>query len=432
LEDTLERLIVPPSEIRRAMDYIHSCDLKWQNAMTQWKDRQDKLLLKVKSRIEGKPRDGSVDLKALGLPQDDPDLKVLSQLKALVFQLADQKVVAAQCAFDLLDLQLQKLTADSTSFERELKSRGELMDTDDHDRGYMMEEDDPVQTAPPALTASQHQQSLALQQQIQQAMSQVQKLQHQIAQQSQLDAATTSEAGLNSSKSSNSSFSGSTSTSSLLQQKASVASATIAATLKKSPTVTTTPSANALVPFERTSSPSVQSSMSQQSTSTSTLQQNVSAGLYQLSQARTQFPALTMQQSSPSMADGGLSFSSASSDASHHQQQQQQQQSDPSQRAVSSSNSSSATFTERKPGGGITIAGDLISSLSKLPPTPSTSSTYFTSLLPNHPHTNSSPPKLSDQETNSSQTPNPISNPPASSQRVVIPSEAASKRSRKG
>jgi len=430
LEDTLERLIVPPSEIRRAMDYIHSCDLKWQNAMAQWKDRQDKLLLKVKSRIEGKPRDGSVDLKALGLPQDDPDLKVLSQLKALVFQLADQKVVAAQCAFDLLDLQLQKLTADSTSFEKELKSRGELMDTDDHDRGYMMEEDDPVQTAPPALTASQHQQSLALQQQIQQAMSQVQKLQHQIAQQSQLDAATTSEAGLNSSKSSNSSFSGST----LLQQqqKASVASATIAATLKKSPTVTTTPSANALVPFERTSSPSVQSSMSQQSTSTSTLQQNVSAGLYQLSQARTQFPALTMQQSSPSMADGGLSFSSASSDASHHQQQQQQQQSDPSQRAVSSSNSSSATFTERKPGGGITIAGDLISSLSKLPPTPSTSSTYFTSLLPNHPHTNSSPPKLSDQETNSSQTPNPISNPPASSQRVVIPSEAASKRSRKG
>ena len=430
MEDTLERLIVPPSEIRRAMDYIHSCDLKWQNAMTQWKDRQDKLLLKVKSRIEGKPRDGSIDLKALGLPLDDPDLKVVSQLKALVFQLADQKVVAAQCAFDLLDLQLQKLTADSTSFERELKSRGELMDTDDHDRGYMMEEDDPVQTAPPALTASQHQQSLALQQQIQQAMSQVQKLQHQIAQQSQLDAATTSEAGLNSSKSSNSSFSGSTSTSSLLQQKASVASATIAATLKKSPTVTTTPSANALVPFERTSSPSVQSSMSQQSTSTSTLQQNVSAGLYQLSQARTQFPALTMQQSSPSMADGGLSFSSASSDASHHHQQQQQ--SDPSQRAVSSSNSSSATFTERKPGGGITIASDLISSLSKLPPTPSTSSTYFTSLLPNHPNSNSSPPKISDQETNSSQTSNPTSNPPTSSQRSVIPSEAASKRSRKG
>lgn len=83
LEDNLERLIAPPSEIRRAMDYIHSCDVKWQNAMTQWKDRQDKLLAKVKSRVEGKPRDGNVNLKAFALPPDDPDVKAVMQLKEI-------------------------------------------------------------------------------------------------------------------------------------------------------------------------------------------------------------------------------------------------------------------------------------------------------------------------------------------------------------
>jgi len=447
LEDNLERLIVPPSEIRRAMDYIHSCDLKWQSAMTQWKDRQDKLLAKVKSRIEGKPRDGSVNLKALALPPDDPDVKMVTQLKALVFQLADQKVVAAQCAYDLLDLQIQKLNADASSFEKELKARGELMDTDDHDRGFAMEEDDPAPAAAPTMTASQHQQSLALQQKIQQAqaqiMSQVQQLQQQIAHQSQQEsaAAAASEAASKASSSSN------VNASSLLQKSS------VAGTIKKTPAVTTTPSANLPVHHvsntqDRTASPSVfstsSSSMSASNFPMSTMQgsapsvnssgqanqasapdgyKNITSqqssnhgGMSQQSTVRPQIPPLPIQQNSAFPVASAGYAQPVSSESPF------QQQSDASMRSAPSS-SASSTFTERKPGGGITINEDYMSALSKLPPTPSASSNLSANLASIALRPSSSPPKqpLLQQELNmQTQT---LLNPPSSSQRVspVIP-----------
>ena len=449
LEDNLERLIVPPSEIRRAMDYIHSCDLKWQSAMTQWKDRQDKLLAKVKSRIEGKPRDGSVNLKALALPPDDPDVKMVTQLKALVFQLADQKVVAAQCAYDLLDLQIQKLNADASSFEKELKARGELMDTDDHDRGFAMEEDDQAPAAAPTMTASQHQQSLALQQKIQQAqaqiMSQVQQLQQQIAHQSQQESAAASEASSKASSSSN------VNASSLLQKSS------VAGTIKKTPAITTTPSANLPIHHvsssqDRTASPSVlttsTSSLSASNFPMSTIQgsaphttpsvnssgqanqasapdgyKNITSqqgsnqgGVSQQSTVRPQIPPLPIQQNSAFPAASAGNAQPVSSESPF------QQQSDVTMRSAPSS-SASSTFTERKPGGGITINEDYMSALSKLPPTPSASSNLSANLASTALRPSSSPPKqplLQQEQIIQTQTP---LNPPLSSQRVspVIP-----------
>jgi hypothetical protein len=424
LEDNLERLIAPPSEIRRAMDYIHSCDVKWQNAMTQWKDRQDKLLSKVKSRVEGKPRDGSVNLKALALPPDDPDVKAVMQLKALVFQLADQKVVAAQVAYDLLDLQIQKLNADASSFEKELKARGELMDTDDHDRGFAMDEDDQAPASAPSMTASQHQQSLALQQKIQQAqaqiMSQVQQLQQQIAYQSQQESAAASEAASKASSSSSSSIS---------QQKSSVTG-----TIKKPPTSATTPGAGGahlaahqvLNSQDRAASPSTftlpmqgggathttpsftSTSLGNQATasSSSTFDGNKNNASLHSNPVRTQIPTLPIQQLS---AGNGQQLSSSSESPF-----QQNSQSESSNRAGSSS-SASASFTERKPGGGITINEGYISALSKLPPTPSapTSLSANSATMPLQPV--SSPPKPPQEQQIRSQTP---LNPPSSSQRV--------------
>jgi len=122
-EDMLEKSKVLPLEVRRSMDLLFVLDKLWMSNRAQLDAAQKQYLVDLRARLEGLPRDGSVDLR-----KATEDLNAEARLAAMhadVMQVSEEKCNVSKQVYDTVASALEKLTADLKRFEAELKSSGD-------------------------------------------------------------------------------------------------------------------------------------------------------------------------------------------------------------------------------------------------------------------------------------------------------------------
>ena len=122
-EDMLEKSKVLPLEVRRSMDLLYVLDKLWMSSRNNLEASQKQYLVDLRARLEGLPRDGSVDLR-----KATEDMNAEARLAAMyadVLQVSEEKCNVSRQVYDTVASALDKLTADLKRFEVELKSSGD-------------------------------------------------------------------------------------------------------------------------------------------------------------------------------------------------------------------------------------------------------------------------------------------------------------------
>ena len=105
--------------------------------MEELRKRQKEYIVHVQESVKGQPRDGSVDL--LSISKDPKAYNEIIAMRKLVMGLAEEKVAAANQAFDLLDNHLRKTEGDIMAAADALRKAGQevpmVPGVDDYD-GY--------------------------------------------------------------------------------------------------------------------------------------------------------------------------------------------------------------------------------------------------------------------------------------------------------
>jgi hypothetical protein len=105
------------------MDLLFVLDKLWMSNRAQLDAAQKQYLVDLRARLEGLPRDGSVDLR-----KATEDLNAEARLAAMhadVMQVSEEKCNVSKQVYDTVASALEKLTADLKRFEAELKSSGD-------------------------------------------------------------------------------------------------------------------------------------------------------------------------------------------------------------------------------------------------------------------------------------------------------------------
>ena len=123
VEDMLEKSKGLPSEVRRSMDLLRILDTRWMSHRHTADQLQRAYISDMRGRLEGLPRDGSVDLRKIS-EDSDALAKVMSTQQDLI-QISEEKCSVARQVYESVSCALEKMAVDLKRFEVELKVNGD-------------------------------------------------------------------------------------------------------------------------------------------------------------------------------------------------------------------------------------------------------------------------------------------------------------------